>query len=175
MDYFGSTPPSVPDFFSADLVAADYSGPADPHGYGVLSVIAATHGGSSLVAGMNPGPVRLRAVDVSSLILQSGLNRLLQVIREEGGLAIVNRSLGSCGDGGKDGTNYASDERISCIEDEARGWIEKVRETGLKDSFLLFGSSARLETMRTTRQSIVRPMLLHCYRSPMPLESRLRR
>ena len=156
-DYFGKGPPGpqidieapVTDFaYVPEALWSDpeYADDLDGHGYGVLTILAASYGGESSVAekatGPNQWPVPVRAVEAGPVSFPAMEDRVLLRVQDNPGPSIVSVSVGF---------NCSTPDTVSKWCNEASAgkdgaqWVDKVRKQGLEDRFLLVSAGGNVE------------------------------
>lgn len=129
-DNFGGGAPGAP-FDVLDVPGDFTTGRPDRHGYHVLGIITATQGGSTsdtgLATGLLPGRSTVRIVDQRRRAAVGDVqNRLIVLLRQLSGNAVVNTSLGFV-------CETAAQAAVTCTAAnaaaEAARWLEKVRGT----------------------------------------------
>ena len=123
-DYFGGGPPNA-DFDVKTGSGLFGTSEPDDHGYHVLGIISARHGGEGSdrgrATGIYPGTLALYGIDQTWLDRETSENFVVDQIKKSNSNVVVNTSLSALCD-----VTLAE-----CIVDGARDWIKKLRGPAL--------------------------------------------
>jgi subtilisin family serine protease len=157
-DYFGDGAPNADFDVRATSGQFDRSNP-DVHGYHVLGIVSAKHGGDASdrgrATGIYPGTLDVYVLDQAWLNNETSENQLIMWVKSLNRNVIVNSSLG----------DLCELTLAECIVPGAREWIKKLRggelyQTGttgpasLENKFLHFTSAGNLNAPAPTEASL---------------------